>query len=68
MKKLIRIFIFFIAVSTLVYSQFVLEQPIIEFDIDFTSDSLGILHYYGYRPTEDEFWLEALTDSIFFIL
>ena len=47
------------------FSQFVMEQPVIEFDVDFGSNSYGILHYYGYRPTEDEFWLEAVTVSIF---
>jgi len=65
MKKLIGILILFLTISSMAFSQFVMEQPVIEFDVDFGSNSFGILRYYGYRPTEDEFWLEAVTGSIF---
>jgi len=65
MKRLIGILILFLTISSMAFSQFVTEQPVIEFDVDFGSNSFGILRYYGYRPTEDEFWLEAVTGSIF---
>jgi len=68
MKRIIGILIFFLTVSSMAFSQFVLEQPVIEFDVDFGSDSSGILRYYGYRPTEDEFWLEVVTGSVFYNL
>jgi len=65
MKRIIGLLILFLTVSSMVFSQFIMEQPVIEFDIDFGSGSFGILRYYGYRPTEEEFWLEAVTGSIF---
>jgi len=68
MKKLIVLFIILLTVSSLAFSQFVLEQPVIEFDVDFGNNSLGILRYYGFRVSEDEFWYEAVSSSIFYNL
>jgi len=65
MKKFIGILILFVCINTMVFSQFVLEPPIIEFDVDFGSDSFGILRYYGYRPLELDFWIETASGSIF---
>jgi len=65
MKRLIGILILFLTISSMAFSQFVMELPVIEFDVDFGNDSFGILRYYGYRPSEDEFWFEAVTGSIF---
>jgi hypothetical protein len=65
MKRLIVLLLLFLTVSSMAFSQFVLESPVIEFDVDFGKESFGILRYYGYRPTEDEFWLEVVTGSIF---
>jgi len=65
MKRLIGLLIMFLTVSTISFSQFITEQPVIEFDVDFGNNSFGILRYHGYRPTEDEFWFEAVTGSVF---
>jgi len=65
MKRIIGILILLLVISPIAFSQFVMEPPVIEFDVDFGSDSFGILRYYGYRPTEDDFWLEVVTGSIF---
>jgi len=65
MKRLIGILIMFLAVSTFAFSQFVMEQPVIEFDVNFGSDSFGILRYYGYHINEDDFWEEVITGSVF---
>jgi len=53
MKRLIGILILLLTVSTFAFSQFITEQPVIEFDVDFGNDSFGILKYYGYRIIEE---------------
>lgn len=68
MKKIIWILILFLTISTYVFSQFVLEPPVVEFDVDFGNDSFGVLRYYGYRVNEDDFWLEVVTGSVFYNL
>ena len=65
MKKLIWVLIIILTVSSLAFSQFVLEPPVIEFDVDFGADSIGILHYYGYRVSEENFWLDVISGSVF---
>jgi tetratricopeptide (TPR) repeat protein len=46
------------------FAQFYKENPVYEFDVDFGRDYGGILHYYGYRPSENEFWT-VLADAYF---
>jgi hypothetical protein len=65
MKKYILTIILILSVSSLSYSQFVIEPPIVEFDVDFGDDSFGVLHYFGYRVSEDDFWEEIIIGSVF---
>ena len=68
MRKIIFALILFLIVSSMAFSQFYTEPPVIEFDVDFGSDSFGVLRYYGYRPSEVDFWLEVFTGGIFYFL
>jgi predicted small secreted protein len=43
-------------VSHLAFAQLYKEKPVYEFDVNFGTAYRGILHYYGYRPSENEFW------------
>ena len=54
MKKQVELFILFISLSSGVSAQFYTETPICEFEVDFSDISLGVLKYYGYRPTVGE--------------
>jgi len=65
MKKIIIVLFMFLIVSAIAFSQFVTEPPVIEFDVDFGSNSFGVLRYLGYRVNHDDFWLEVVTGSIF---
>lgn len=65
MKRLTIVLILFLTVLSMTFSQFITEPPVIEFDVDFGNNSYGVLRYYGYRPSEDDFWLEIITGSLF---
>ena len=44
---------FFVIAASDVFAQFYTKKAVFEFDVDF-GKPLGVLHYYGYRPSEDE--------------
>ena len=65
MRRILFILLMILTVSSVAFTQFVMESPVIEFDVDFGDDSFGVLRYYGYRVSEDDFWLEVVTGSVF---
>jgi hypothetical protein len=65
LKRITVFFILFFTTSSVIFSQFYTEAPILNFDVDFGNDSFGILRYNCYRPTEKEFWTEIITGAYF---
>jgi hypothetical protein len=56
-KKIGMVLIIVFVMSTDVFAQFYKQNPVVEFDVDF-SGTLGVLHYSDFRPSEDDAWLE----------
>jgi hypothetical protein len=54
MKKVFVFFILLITLSSVVFAQFYTETPVCEFEVDFTYIGLGIIKYYGFRPSKEE--------------
>ena len=65
MKKYFVCFIIFVNISSSIFAQFYTKLPDFRFDVDFGSESLGTLHYNGYRVNEEDFWMEIITGAYF---